>query len=242
MKVNVFGEASDNIYDDLEGVGKVTSLPDDAPHRVVDKMVLAAESETGGKVKSAIVCPPTIYGLGRGPGNQRSHQLPELARCTLEKGYGVQVNAGKTYWSNVHVHDLSDLYLKLVEEAAAGGALAVWPDKPVVWGSEGYFFSENGEHVWGNISQLVAKEAKKQGLIKTDEVKPVSAKEAKQLTPFGHALWGANSRSRAKRAREALKWQPTGAKIEDEIKQAVEAEARTLGLKPGHAKVAAGDA
>lgn len=160
----------------------------------------------------------------------------------MEKGHGVKVGQGKTRWSNVNVHDLSDLYLKLVENAAAGGSTAEWPDKPALWGPEGYFFSENGEHVWGDISQLVATEAQKQGLIKSDEVKSISAEEAKELTPFGHALWGANSRSRAKRAREALKWKPTGASIQDTVKAVVEYEAKTLGLKPGHAKVAAGDA
>ena len=242
ISVQVFGEDSSKIYDDLEGVGKVTSLPDDAPHRNVDKIVLAAGAESEGHVKTAVVCPPTIYGTGRGPGNQRSHQVPELARCTLEQGHGIQVNAGKTYWSNVHVHDLSDLYLKLAENAAAGGSLAEWPNKPAIWGPEGYYFSENGEHVWGDVSQMVAKEAKKHGWVKTDEVKSVSADEASKLTPFGHALWGANSRSRAKRAREVLGWKPSGVPLKDTIKDTVEWEAKSLELKPGHAKVAAGDA
>lgn len=242
MKTSTFGEASDTIYDDLEGVSKVTNLPDDAPHRDVDKVVLSAGSAHADRVKTAIVCPPTIYAAGRGPGNQRSHQVPELARSTLEKGHGVKVNAGKTIWSNVHVHDLSDLYLKLVENAAAGGSLAEWPGKPALWGAEGYYFSENDEHVWGEVSQWIADEAHKQGLIKTKKVESISPEEAGKLTPKGQALWGANSRSRAKRAREVLKWKPTGGPLKDEIKASVEHEAKSLGLKPGHAKVAAGDA
>lgn len=241
MKAGTFGEGSDKIYNDLEGVSEVTSLPDDAPHRNIDKVVLAAEKDSGGKVKAAVVCPPTIYGTGRGPDNKRSHQIPELARCTLEKGHGFAVGAGKANWSSVHVHDLSDLYLKLVENAAAGGSLAEWPNKPQLWGEEGYFFCENGEYVSGEASQWVATEAKKQGLINTDEVKSVSADEAQELTKFGHALWGGNSRSRARRAREVLKWQPSGVSLKDTIKDVVEVEARNLGLKPGHAKVAAGD-
>lgn len=139
----VFGDASDRIYNDLEGVSEVTSLPDDAPHRKTDKMVLATGAEHGDVAKVAIVCPPTIYGLGRGSDNKRSHQVPELARVTLEKGHGVQVGAGKTFWSNVHVHDLSDLYVKLVENAAAGESLAEWPGKPALWGPEAYV-SVNG--------------------------------------------------------------------------------------------------
>ena len=58
MKTQTFGEASDKVYDDLEGVSEVTSLPDDAPHRVTDKIVLDAGTNHAGRVKTAVVCPP----------------------------------------------------------------------------------------------------------------------------------------------------------------------------------------
>ncbi|KAI7522723.1 NAD(P)-binding protein, partial [Hortaea werneckii] len=138
IKSGTYGEALDKVYDDLKNVSEVTSLPDFAPHRNVDKIVLQAGTEHQDRVKTAIVSPPTIYGPGRGPGNKRSHQVPELARSTLERGAGLKVGAGKTFWGDVHVHDLSDLYLKLVEEAAAGGSTAEWPGKPATWGAEGY--------------------------------------------------------------------------------------------------------
>ena len=217
-------------------------MPDQAPHRITDKIVIAAGTDHADRIKTAIVCPPTIYGVGRGVGNQRSVQVPDLIKAILQKGYGIKVNAGKTLWSNVHVHDLSDVYLKLVENAASGESLAEWPGKPAIWGAEGYFFTENGEHVWGDISQTIATEAQKQGVLKTDEVKSISAEEAGAVREYGQAIWGANSRSRAGRAREALEWNPSAPTIEDEMKLAVEIEAKSLGLKPGHAVVAAGDA
>jgi nucleoside-diphosphate-sugar epimerase len=236
------GEGSDKIYDDLEGVSKVTAFPDEAPHRKTDKMTLSAGAEQADRIKTAIVCPPTIYGIGRGPDNKRSHQIPELARATLQKGQGIQVGDGKAFWSNVHVHDLSDLYLKLVENAASGESLAEWPGKPALWGSEAYYFSENGEHVWGEAGGWIAAEAKKQGYISRDEVKSVTADEAGEMTMYGQAIWGMNSRSRAKRARAVLGWKPAAPSLKDEIKAAVEFEARKLGVEPGHAKVAAGNA
>lgn len=240
FKSDTYGEASEKVYDDLENVAEVTSLPDHAPHRIVDKIIL--EAGASGHVKTAIVCPPTIYGPGRGPGNQRSHQVPELARSTLERGHGFKVGAGKTFWGNVHVHDLSDLYLKLVEEAAAGGETAEWSGKPAGWGAQGYYFCENGEHVWGDVSQWIATEAHKQGLIESDAVRSIDKEEANKCTPMGAALWGANSRARAKRAREVLKWTPNSPSLQDEIKNTLDVEAKKLGLKPGHAKVAAGEA
>lgn len=241
LQSGTYGEASNKIYDDLDGVKEVTSLPDDASHRKIDKIVLKAGMECSDRVKTAIVCPPATYGAGRGPGNKRSHQIPELCRSTLEVGHGIKVNAGKTLWGNVHIHDLSELYLKLVESAAAGGSVAEWPGKPALWGAEGYYFCENEEHVWGEVSQWVATEACKQGFNKTDEVESISIEEADRRTSWGSALWGANSRARAKRAREALKWKPHAPSLKEEIQTCLEYEAKALGLKPRHAKFAAGD-
>lgn len=233
LERRIFGEASPKIYDDWEGIDEVTSLPDSAPHRNVDKIVLAAGTEKASKIKTAIVCPPTIYGQGRGPGNQRGHQVYELAKCTLERKQGIQVGAGRTYWPNVHVFDLSKVYLALVEAAAEGGGKATW-------GKAGYYFTENGEHIWGEISKVVASTAQQQGLISSDEVVSVSAEEADKLSGHGSALWGANSRCRAIRARKLLGWSPTEKSLIDEIPLVVESEAKKLGLIQGHATLVAG--
>merc|ERR1712093_570892 len=89
METETYGEApSQQPYDDLDRVSDLTSLPDSAFHRDVDKIVLGASSHI---VKTAVICPPTIYGAGRGPGNQRSR----------------------------HVYDLSDLFVLLTEAAVA---------------------------------------------------------------------------------------------------------------------------
>lgn len=227
-----YGESSTKIYNDWEGIGEVTSLPEHAPHQKNDRNVMNAD---GPKVKTAIVCPPTIYGPGRGPGNQRSHQIPELARCMLEEKKGLQVGNGENIGPNVHIHDLSDCYVKLVEAAVEGGGEATW-------GLEGYYFTENGEHIWGHISKAVAKAAYKQGLLVSDEVVSISEKEADDLTWWGSALWGANSRFHAFRARKLLGWSPKkGAKdLDADISDVVKAEAKGLGLVPGHAAQVAG--
>ena len=207
-------------------------MPDHAPHRKNDKNVINADSP---KVKTAIVCPPTIYGPGRGPGNQRSHQIPELARSMLEKKSGFQVGEGENLGPHVCVHDLSDCYVRLVEAAVEGGGKATW-------GKEGYYFVENGELVWGDISKAVAKAAHKMDLISSDQVVSISEKEADSLAWWGSALWGANSRFRAIRARKLLEWKPKkgGKDLDSDILEVVSAEAKSLDLVPGHATKVAG--
>jgi nucleoside-diphosphate-sugar epimerase len=140
-ETETYGEPpSQPAYDDLENVSGLTSLPDKAFHRDVDKMVLESASNI---VKTVIVCPPTIYGPGRGPGNTRSRQVYNLARITLELGQAPQLGRGLTEWDNVHVHDLSDLFVLLVEAAVANKL----DMDAKLWGKEGYFLAENGHHV-----------------------------------------------------------------------------------------------
>ncbi|KAH8799733.1 hypothetical protein F5884DRAFT_115827 [Xylogone sp. PMI_703] len=223
IESNSYGAPSEKIYDDYDGVSEVTSLRDSAWHREVDKIVLHAGTEHFSHIKTAIVCPPTIYGPGRGPGNQRSHQAYELSRATLTRGRGFTVNAGLAKWCEVHVHDLSDLYVRLVEEAVKGGGRATW-------GSDGYYFAENGEFVWGDIAKEVAEVAYKKGMIKTPEIDQVSVEEANTFSPSGAALWGTNSRSRAIRGRKLLGWNPTGKSLREELPGIVELEAKRLKL------------
>jgi len=133
----------------------------------------------------------------------------------------------------VHVNDLSDCFLKLIEAAVAGGGKATW-------GKEGYYLTENGTLIWGDMSEVVAVEAHKQGLIPTDKVVSVSNEEVDRLRNHGSLLWGANSRGTAIRARKLLGWSPRGKSIEAETPQLVQEEGRTLGLTIGHAAQVAG--
>ena len=230
-----FGAPSIKVYDDWDGVNEVTSLPDFAPHRNVDKIVLAAGTEHASTVKTAIVCPPTIYGIGRGPGNQRSQQVPELTKCTLERKEGIQIDAGQSKWTNVHIFDLSELYLRLVEAAADGGGKATW-------GKEGYYFADNGngDHIWKETAHSIARVAHKQDFIPSTKVAIISAEDADQLTPHGSILWGTNSRGKAIRARRLLGWSPKEKSLEDDIPEVVASEARRLGIFKGHAEKVAG--
>ncbi|VZH95141.1 unnamed protein product [Fusarium fujikuroi] len=219
------GPLPEQAYNDLEGVDKVTSLPDTAFHRDVDKIVLDEAAKDPSAVKVAIVCPPTIYGTGRGPSNQRSRQIPGLTETTLEKGFGPIIGAGETEWDNVHVHDLSNLIVLLSERAASNEKHS---DEQEIWGPKGYFFAENGKHKWSQISALIAKEAKKQGVIESDETKVLDVDEAQKKLGFQALSWGLNSRGEAKRARKYLGWKPEGESLEEWIPESVQIEAKRL--------------
>lgn len=240
MRAGKFGEHSDKTYDDWEGVSEVTSFPDAAPHRIVDKLILGASEDP--RIKTAIVCPPLIYGIGRGTGNQRSIQIPVLIEKSIQRGKGFQVAEGKAFWNNVHVHDLSDLFALLYKEALSG-------EKKELWGTDAYYFAENGgavsfSHiywlplnqltnlvkVWGDISAKTVQILHSKGLIKDTNIEKLSQEDSAKIIPYGPHVWGQNSRSRAIRARKLLGWTPKQRSLEDELPIAVDYEVQRLNL------------
>lgn len=228
---NAFGDELTQQYNDWDGIKELWSLPDDNPHRPVDKIVQASWSD---KLKSAIVCPPTIYGPGRGPDNGRSIQTPKSVEAFLKGKKGWVVGKGQNVWHEVHVHDLSDLYLALTEAAVNGGS-------PATWNDEGYYFAENGEFVWGDILRAVAKDAHKKGFLPSEDAKGLNADEIGEAGfPGGHYYVGTNSRGISKRAKQLLGWKPSRPSLVETIPDLVDSEARALGITQGHAaKVAA---
>jgi hypothetical protein len=129
LQKRAFGRYTEKQFDDWERVDELVSLPDQAPHRQVDKIVLAAASD---HVKTAIVCPPTVYGLSRGIGNPRSMQINMAVRLFLLHGQAFQVNEGRNIWHEVYVQDLTDLYVVLGEVATTEGSPATWNDKAII--------------------------------------------------------------------------------------------------------------
>ena len=225
-----WGQELPKTYNDWEGVKDLWQLPDHALHRKVDKIVQGGWSD---KLKLAIVCPPTIYGPGRGPDNSRSIQLPKAAESMLKHKKGWVIGKGKNIWHQVHVQDLSDLYLLLVEAAVNGGS-------PATWNDQGYYFAEHGgEFVWGDLLKAVAKDAHSKDFLSSADVESLTADQVQGLFPGGQYYVGTTSRGNAIRAKKLLGWKPSRHSIFEEVPDTVDHEARLLGLTKGHAATVA---
>jgi hypothetical protein len=105
-----------------------------------------------------------------------------------------------------------------------------------------YYFTENGEYVWGDMAKKIAAEVHKQGFIDSPDVRQIDIEKANEITPYGGPKWGYNSRGRAIRARKLFGWTPKGEPIEKLLPSLVKDEAMKLGITTGHALKAAGDA
>ncbi|KAI9171784.1 Ribosome-associated molecular chaperone SSB1 [Paramyrothecium foliicola] len=199
-------------YHDIDDIDRILSLPDQADHRVVDKIVQASNSDA---VKIAIVAPPTIYGTGSGPGNTRSIQVPNMVKGTLEKGFAPIVGIGKTEWDNVHIDDLSDLFVNLVDATQDSSKR----ENTEIFGLHAYYFTENGSHAWADIAHWVADEASRQGYLPEGLTKSVSEREVELMNGISTPSYGLNSKGVAERARKYLGWQPKGHSLKDEISE-----------------------
>lgn len=136
---NSYGEARPKVYNDLAGISEVREIINASPKRIVDQLITNL-STSQPCVRTAIVYGPMIYGEGRGPVNQRSIQIPDLANATLKHGQGFHVGKGLSTWSHVHISDITRLIVSLVSEASSS------INQPL-WNATGIYFPEAGRMV-----------------------------------------------------------------------------------------------
>ncbi|KAF8578200.1 NAD(P)-binding protein [Ramaria rubella] len=186
---------TDNIYSDLDP-DHINSLPDDAFHRNVDLLVLAASP----KVRTHIVLPPTIFGVAenllvkKGIANPVSKQLPEFIGACVARGQTGVLGKGANIWPFVHIEDIATAILAVFEAAIEGRTAT---------GREGYYFGETGEYTHYDVARELARTLHARG-IGTAEPTPFSAEDMSKYWGGSYYV-GTNSRCRAERTRQ-LGW------------------------------------
>lgn len=155
-----------------------------------------------------------------------------MVNATLEKGFAPIIGAGLTEWDNVHIDDLGELFVLLVEATQD-------PSKntnPEIFGLNGYFLAENGSHKWADVAKWIAEEASKQGYLPEALTKSVTQKEVDLMDVPSTPSWGRNSKGVAQRASKYLGWKAKGKSLKEEISPLIQPEATALGLVPHEKK------
>ncbi len=211
--------ASETIYNDTD-IETIHALPLTQPHKDVDSYIF----ENNQNFDSIIVAPPTIYGLGTGPFNRHSGQVPGLTRAFIKAGKAGTVGKGLNKWSNVHIDDFTNFSAFLLEKALEGNASV---------GYNGWYFCRTGEHVWRDINLKIAEELHKHKAIISPDVVEFTNEEIDSF--IGHLAWhafGSNSRSRSDRALQ-LGWKPN--EHNPNIFETIAEEVKTI-LEEAHKK------
>jgi nucleoside-diphosphate-sugar epimerase len=180
-----------------------TPMPQRAPRVEIDKLVRRAAGEG---VRSVVIAPSLIYGLGRGL-NSHSIQVPWLIRVAKKFGVAKHIGPGENHWANVHIDDLTALYVLAIEKAPAGA----------------FYYAENGENSMREVCEAISRMLGQGG-----RTESMTVEEAASEWGEGAAndTMGSNSRVRAKRARAELEWRPKAGSLIEEIERGCYAQER----------------
>lgn len=201
--------AVDALLSALEGSGKPliltggTGAYGDTGERVVDEEtpipplpMLASLAQNDRKVLGATgirgmaIRPAIVYGRGGGP----VRMLVEMARQT---GRVLYTGDGQNLMSTVHVDDVAELYLLMLERAPRGTLLNAVAEP--------------------FVSQRALLEAVSQAAGLGGAVAPMPEEQARAMAYGAGGLFARNSRVSARRASALLGWTPTRPSVLDEL-------------------------
>jgi nucleoside-diphosphate-sugar epimerase len=207
---NGYGQPSTRIWDDVADLQEITAFDHNIVHAITDQLVLNEGNENA--VRTAVVCPPMVYGKGNGPVKTTSMQLPWLVEAITKRGKAFTVGEGKHHVSVIHVKDLVDALIFLTEQAldpSCGKAN---------WGSEGVYYVEAGSEVFTDVVDGIAKQMHEKGIIPNAEIDHLSVEEATQIHPWAAMVWGSNMRVQGSRLR-SLGWKPKQPMVAETISE-----------------------
>lgn len=139
-----------------------------------------------------------------------SIQVNALIRFAVQHRQVYQVGAGTNEWTQVHIIDLVDLYVRLFQHT-----LTTSPSSEPAY--EKFYWGSAGTYTWGPVARKIATLLHKRGAVDTVQVKSVTVQEEPKL-----ALVGSNSRSVANRAKKVLGWKPSARELVDSLEEEVD--------------------
>jgi nucleoside-diphosphate-sugar epimerase len=187
------GELVEQVFDEET---PFTPTPQRAPRVEIDNLVRRA---VGDGVRSVVIAPSLVYGLGRGL-NSHSIQVPWLIQVAKKFGVPKHIGPGENRWANVHIDDLTALYILAIEKAPPGA----------------FYYAESGENSMREMCEAIGRMLGQGGRTQSMTMEEASAEWGEG--PANDTM-GSNSRVRARRARAELGWQPMARSLIEEIER-----------------------
>jgi len=183
-------------FDDVD-IDRIHQIPLTALHKDVDSWIF----DNAQGITFAIIAPSTIHGIGSGLFKKVSQQVVGLAQMSALRGQSGYIGERTdVIWGNVHINDLVDLYVLLIEGLVNGS---------VDSGREGgWYFGSSDVHSWFAIAGVLAEVLFEFGVIKTKGVSQFEQEFLDKVTG-GRNLIGFTNDSRcvSNRSRN-IGWRP----------------------------------
>jgi hypothetical protein len=186
-----YGVAAPRVYGDVDDAADIISLPHDRIHAAVEQQIIAEGERLN--VRTAILSPPAVDGLGRGPVKQEGY-FGVYVDTVIKHGRAFVINQGKKVASQVHVSDVSSAVELLVERA-----LSMPQTNTIGWGKDDYYFVEAEELPFVVQAESVARLLVARGLIESVEVEHLRPEAVKKIHPYALVMSGPSHRARAQK-------------------------------------------
>ncbi|KAL2405751.1 hypothetical protein ABEF95_012165 [Exophiala dermatitidis] len=190
---------SEKIYHD-DNRGDMDNVPDDAPHRDVDLMLVRAQESPGlrGFLRLAIVLPPEVYGYDE-KHDRLSIMIPNMTRFALKHGYAPVIGEGLSLETQVHYRDLVRGYVAIMH----------YLEKDDQDDDNPYWLCENGkEFSWKEAAEVIGKALYDRGKIRDPNPRqPPKELYSELVGDKTESYMGLNCRARAVRLRKQLGWE-----------------------------------
>lgn len=185
------GEPSERVFEEST---KYTPDPLKQARVEIDNIVLDAAKE---KIRSVVICPCMIYGEGLGP-KKESQQVPMLINQAIKSGTARCIGRGENIWSTIHIEDLANLYLKVIQTAPIGGT---------------FLFAESGEVRFKDLVEKI-----RESLSLKNPVQEWPIEDAIKEWGQGASIFalGSNSRIRGAGARD-MGWKPERESVLEDV-------------------------
>jgi nucleoside-diphosphate-sugar epimerase len=108
-----YGQPSKKGYDDVEDIREISSFHGETHLHAPTNRCVVREGKKS-KVRTVILLPPLVYGLGNGPIKSTSMQLPWYISATQDRGKAFMIGQGMNRYSMIHVKDLANAVEHLV--------------------------------------------------------------------------------------------------------------------------------
>lgn len=180
-----------------EGEWREETFAEADPFTPVDWMAIRVETENlvlryaDRGVRAMVIRPPLIWGHGG------SYQIPGIFESAEKTGSACYVGLGLHLYSNVHVDDLADVYLRAIEKGVPGAL----------------YHAVAGEANFRQVAEAVAE-------VLGCEARSIDMEEAAEIwgPVIARLLFSVSSRSKAVRSRSELGWSPRHLDMIDDIR------------------------
>lgn len=156
----------------------------------------ACKQASANGIRSVVVAPSIVYNENM---LQDSAFFSTWAQWAQELGTVPYLGDGQNIWSNVHLNDLTDLFILAIQLAPSGSV----------------FFAENGSV---SMKEMAIFMSDRLGLKCAPTSLPIEAFISKWGLATSCTVFGGNSRVSAKKAKDELGWNPNGPHLGDVLK------------------------